>query len=407
LPKDAVWGAGAGDQLLLVVPSLNLIMVRTGEALEPGPGEPPIRKDDVFTRYHDYRVRILFEPLVDAVTNRTMKTRAAPYPPSKFIADIQWAPKQSIIRQARGSDNWPLTWADDDWLYSAYGDGNGFEPFVPEKLSLGFAKIRGSPPDFSGVNFRAPSGEQTGQGKEGKKASGLLCVDRVLYLWTRNAGNAQLAWSTDHARTWQWADWKLTTSFGCPAFLNFGRNYAGARDRFAYVYSPDTDSAYRTADQLVLARAPTTRLRDRDAWEFFAGPDAAGQPRWTRDLAERGGVFAHSGHCCRSSVTWNAALHRYFLVQPVPGPASRDRAGTLDTRFAGGLAVYDAPEPWGPWTTVFFTDQWDVGPGETASFPTKWMSADGHALHLVFSGDDCFSVRRADLPSPAVQPQTK
>src|ERR1051325_4717196 len=68
LPKDAVWGAGAGDQLLLVVPSLNLIMVRNGEALVPGRGEPPIRTNDVFTLYHDYRARILFEPLVEAVT---------------------------------------------------------------------------------------------------------------------------------------------------------------------------------------------------------------------------------------------------------------------------------------------------------------------------------------------------
>jgi CubicO group peptidase (beta-lactamase class C family) len=68
LPKDAVWGAGAGDQLLLVVPSLNLIMVRNGETLAPGPGEPPIRTNDVFTLYHDYRARILFEPLVEAVT---------------------------------------------------------------------------------------------------------------------------------------------------------------------------------------------------------------------------------------------------------------------------------------------------------------------------------------------------
>ena len=25
------------------------------------------------------------------------------------------------------------------------------------------------------------------------------------------------------------------------------------------------------------------------------------------------------------------------------------------------------------------------------------MSADGKTVHLVFSGDDCFSVRRADL----------
>jgi len=67
LPKDAVWGAGAGDQLLLVVPSLNLIMVRNGQTLEPGPDEPPMRKDDVFTEYHDYRARILFEPLAQAV----------------------------------------------------------------------------------------------------------------------------------------------------------------------------------------------------------------------------------------------------------------------------------------------------------------------------------------------------
>src|SRR5262249_41224131 len=152
----------------------------------------------------------------------------------------------------------------------------------------------------------------------GKKASGMLCVDGMLYLWARNAGNAQLAWSADHGQTWQWADWKFTMSFGCPSFLNFGRNYGGARDGFAYVYSPDADSAYRTADRLVLARAPTKRLRERDAWEFFAGLDDIGQPRWTRDIAERRGIFAHSGHCYRSNVTWNSALHRYLLVQPVP-----------------------------------------------------------------------------------------
>ncbi|MCA1596481.1 MAG: hypothetical protein LC772_08675, partial [Chloroflexi bacterium] len=63
-----VWGAGAGDQLLFVVPSLNLIMVRSGRTLEPGPGEPPICDDDMFTRYHDYRARILFEPLVTAIS---------------------------------------------------------------------------------------------------------------------------------------------------------------------------------------------------------------------------------------------------------------------------------------------------------------------------------------------------
>jgi hypothetical protein len=46
---------------------------------------------------------------------------------------------------------------------------------------------------------------------------------------------------------------------------------------------------------------------------------------------------------------------------------------------------------------VYFTSEWDTGPGETGSFPTKWMSGDGRTCHLVFSGNDCFSVRKAEL----------
>ncbi len=36
LPRDAFWGAGAGHQVLLVVPSWELLLVRNGEHLEPG-----------------------------------------------------------------------------------------------------------------------------------------------------------------------------------------------------------------------------------------------------------------------------------------------------------------------------------------------------------------------------------
>lgn len=318
-------------------------------------------------------------------------------PPSPVIAEIRWAPTNTIRRAARGSDNWPLTWADDDALYGAYGDGNGFEPFEATKLSLGFVRIDGPPKDFHGQNLRALSLRTTGDGAAGRKASGLLCVRGVFYLWTRNVSNARLTWSPDHGVTWACAAWRFTNSFGCPTFLNFGRNNAGARDEFAYIYSPDSDSAYRTSDQLVLARAPAARIRDRDAYEFFAGLDSARQPRWSQELTERRGVFIQPGRCYRSSVTWNRVLRRYLLVQTVPGPASTDRAGAIDTRFAGGLAIYDAPEPWGPWTTAYFAEHWDVGPGDTASFPPKWISEDGLTLHLVFSGEDSFSVRQATL----------
>lgn len=316
----------------------------------------------------------------------------APYPPSPVIAGVEWAPAKTIVRRAHGSDNWPLTWADDGQLYTAYGDGRGFEPFVPKKLSMGFAKVTGAPSDFTGVNIRSPTGETVGDGARGKKASGILMVDGVLYLCVRNAENSQLATSDDHGKSWVWVDWRFTTSFGCPTFLNFGRNDAGARDKFVYVYSPDSDSAYEPADRMVMARVPKHRITDLQAYEFFTHCDEAGTPHWTRDIGERGAVFVHPGRCHRSGITYNAPLKRYLWCQVLP--ESSDRRGP---RFQGGFGVYDAPEPWGPWTTVAFTDEWDVGPGETGSFPTKWMSADGRTLHLVFSGDDAFSVRRARL----------
>jgi len=38
-----------------------------------------------------------------------------------------------------------------------------------------------------------------------------------------------------------------------------------------------------------------------------------------------------------------------------------------------------------------------MGPGESSSLPPKWMSEDGRTCHLLFSGNDCFSVRRLTL----------
>ena len=84
---ERVSGAGAGDQLLLVVPSLNLVMVRNGQTIEPLAGEPQVPQDDVFTKYHDSRARILFEPLIAAIESNepvarsSKQSSAAPYSP--------------------------------------------------------------------------------------------------------------------------------------------------------------------------------------------------------------------------------------------------------------------------------------------------------------------------------------
>jgi CubicO group peptidase (beta-lactamase class C family) len=371
VPRDIYWALGLGDSIMVVCPSLDIVAVRLGTG--------SIRSQVLpFTPDWDKKVEGFFRLVARAVSE--------PYPPSTLITGLTWAPASTIVRKAPDSDNWPMTWGDDDNLYAAYGDGTGFAPKVPEKLSLGLARIEGGPGDFQGINIRSPTSERKGNGKNGVKASGLLMVNGILYMWTRNAGNAQLAWSSDHGLTWTWSDWKFSTSFGCPAFLNFGRNYAGARDDYVYTYSHDSDSAYLPADGIALARVPKDRIRDRGAYTFFSGLGSDGGPVWTTDLKERSAVFSNPGKCYRTSVSYSAKLRRYLLCQ----------AGA-DERVRTGFGIYDAPEPWGPWTTVYRSEAWDVSPGESCCIPTKWIDDETNSICLVFSGGDAFSVRRATL----------
>lgn len=320
-----------------------------------------------------------------------------PYPPSPIITGMEWASNETILRMAKDGDNWPVTWADDDALYTTWGDGTGFVPKTKEKLSLGFARVTGTPDKFAGANVRSP-GEQLGQGRDGKKGWGILSVEGTLYLWLGHAdnkgGQTQLVWSRDHAKTWTFADWKFA-EFGMMGFVNFGKDYAGARDGYVYAYSHDGPLADTPADHFILMRAPKDKLISREAWEFFVKIDANGQPQWSHDITQRGPIFQHRDACLRSAMTYCAPLKRYLWWQHIPLPVGAKDRG--DTRYSGGFAVYDAPEPWGPWTTAYFTEKWDVGPGEHGDFPSKWMSEDGRTLYLVFSGEDSFSVREVTM----------
>jgi len=123
------------------------------------------------------------------------------------------------------------------------------------------------------------------------------------------------------------------------------------------------NTACDPADRLVLARVPKQRVRERDAYEFFVYAEPDGNVIWSHGIADRGAVFTHPGAVCRSHITYHPSLKRYLLTMTGPGS---------EPRFEGSLGIYDAPEPWGPWTTVFYTDAWDVGPGDSASFPARF-----------------------------------
>lgn len=376
VPKDAFWAWGGNDSLIAVIPSLDLVAARAGEMWR---GE----------RSPSYYA--VLEPFLSALSASI--NHGAPYANSPAIAAMVWEDAATIVRSGFGSDNWPVTWGGDDLLYTAFGDGFGFDPKNKKKLSLGFAKIEGFPPTLSGNNIRS-NGEQLGQGKTGKKASGMLMIDGVLYMWVRNANRqgegSQLAWSLDGGVNWNWSGW-LFKHFGHCTFVNYGKNYAGARDNYVYTVSHDHPSAYNRADRFVLIRAHRDGIRERAEYEFFAKLDQAGQPVWTKNIEDRGAVFKDHRRCHRSAVSYNQSLRRYLWWQ------AKFPEG-IDGRFESkSFGVFDAPEPWGPWSTVFFTENWDVAAGESGSFPTKWMADSGKSMHLVFSGEDAFSVRKAQL----------
>jgi len=376
LPRDAFWGAGAGEQFLLVVPSLNLIVVRMGETMNNGSVD-----------YWKYIETNIINPVMDAMVE-------APYPKSDYITSVEFAPATEVIRLAEGGDLWPNTWGDDGLMYTAYGDGNGFKPYTEIKLSNGLAVVSGTPPNISGVNIRTPSGERVGQGHDGAKASGMIMVDGTLYMWMRNTGNARLAQSKDHGKTWIWADWKLDVSFGCPNFINYGKNNAGAKDDYVYTYSIDAPSAYRYGDQMVMARVNKNHLMDWHYYTYFAGYDGKGKTVWSDDVKRRQPVYVNPGKTYRSGMTYNTALKRYLWCQVIPLSGDKENEGP---RFKGGLGIFESINPWGPWKTVYYTREWDMGPGESGSLPVNWMSRDGKTLYYLFSGNDSFSVRKLVL----------
>ena len=125
-------------------------------------------------------------------------------------------------------------------------------------------------------------------------------------------------------------------------------------------------------------------MKRAEAYEFFCGADGAGRPEWSPEFRRRRSVFRNPGRCFRPGAVYNPGLGRYLLC--------------LMTR-AGYLGIFDAPEPWGPWTLAYVTEEF--GPPETRfqpRIPAKWISPDGRAFHLVYSchpcGPYCFNVQR-------------
>lgn len=333
----------------------------------------------------------------------------SPYPPSPVIAGmtLDWSTHQ---RHALGSDNWQLAWADDDHQYGAWGDGGGFGGSNREgRVGLGFARIEGSWNDYRGYNVWGGRNAEHPAQFTGK-SWGTVSVDGVLYSWitpdetaSRQGRNhyryIELARSVDHAAHWDKSPWRwyCEDNLMIPTFLVCGKDNSEARDDYIYTYFIRPQTTNITQAQfglnvhkpgaIFLARVPRNELfTGRNGYRWFTGMQD-NRPTWG-SLADKQPVFENpegTGWCV--SAIYNRGLKRYLL-------ATEHRAS-----HQGVMSLFDAPEPWGPWTTVkYWSESEPFGhtrPGSSLdwadnvfffSFAPKWLSDDGSTFTLVFTG---------------------
>ncbi|WP_147918634.1 DUF4185 domain-containing protein [Ruania zhangjianzhongii] len=384
------------------------------------------------------------EPVGDArapAGGRSSGEREQGPPESNFFAVATLAPGATVSTASDG-DLWPSTWADDGGLYSACGDGLGFQPELGQWSDIVVNRIDGTPEQgLVGIRLaagREVAGVWTDPERYNCKPTGMIAVDGnddgrdELYLAVQDlrcgsgpdtfniAPAAGIVSSTDYGRTWSRpAEPMFTERFTTVMFADFGQSNArasvlrallpaSATDPADYVYAYGLDQNWRTSysgvvpdpTDLYLARVHRSHIGDRAAWEFCAGIDAAGEyphgvPRWSSQLAEAVPVLTDTRRVGRAPAAPMAPA-------PVPGtllaqggvvynPGLRRFLYTSWTEHT--FQFYEAPTPWGPWRR--FLDH-DFGPfpwtgprsaeahhgGYATTVPSKFISADGRRMWL-------------------------
>ena len=337
----------------------------------------------------------------------------------KFLSETQKSKCPGNGLEAFNSDNWCVTWADDDHQYTSWGDGEGFGGQngwkQPTRASMGIARLEGDKDSYSGINVNGGVNPESNNmfwpdiEKKGGKCYGLLSVKGILYAWVAGDNSRQYDWqklakSNDHGATWEYTNvyfdqesFPKSRGFFCPTFSQFGKDYQGAKDEYIYHYAPENiDNIWdvQKPGNVTLMRCLIQDIEEKKKYEIFTG--TAKDPRWEKLISDdilqkRKPVFSDPENgVMRLSVSYNAPLDRYILtVQQVDRKNGQDHIG-----------IYEAPQPWGPWKTVLFKWAWDEELGihkqdlkqhkhtKTVfwNFSNKWSSNDGENFVMVYTG---------------------
>lgn len=316
-------------------------------------------------------------------------------PKSDVIAGFEWLGERIGYAEADiKGDTYPMTWADDDGLYVSAGD-----PLWGESRSgLDVEQFIGEPPDYQ-IGKVNPMNDYVGWGGDGPKPSGMISIDGILYLAFQNmlrtrrpphslssqhGSDAQIVYSINKGHVWVPTLANIPApmfpghKFGGPAFVNFGKDNADARDD--YIYAVSTDQ-WDNGSNLRLGRVPKDRIMDAAAWQWVKAYRPGGEPAWSNNLNESIPVLSLHRWIGMPEMVYLAGIERYLLL-------TWRLHGDFSPDDGSDLLIFDAPEPWGPFSLVHYEAYWEgqaVNP-YCPRVPLKWMQSDGVTGWLQFSG---------------------
>jgi len=352
------------------------------------------------------------------------------YCPSPVIKSMTWN-WSTGFNQQNSSDLWAQTWGSDGNDYAFFGDGLGF--FGTAKTSFGIGMLTGPAGSVNSSNAMNIYGGGNGlyPASITGKATALLAVGSDYYaigsVWQPSdppnngwgaPGHVEIEFSSGNAYSWQsnYSAWSFCAAGVDPAgfcpvsFLQYGPGYTGAKDSYAYLYGMPTQNFFGNGTPgpatTYLFRVLSEQILTQASYEAFAGLDNNGNPIWSSTWSDMQPVFTDPGPRPMgiSEVVYNSELGRYIAA---------GQGG-----FVSQAVFYDAPSPWGPWTSIGYynsnpnnTGGWgNLGTTSFAfgqngdslgiNFINKWSSAT--TMWAVFSSDGLASTS-ASLPSLAGQ----
>ena len=192
LPRDAFFGSGAGHQILLVVPSLNLIVVRFGGLLANVATDPK--------SYHEAYNQFLFEPLMSAISDLAPESTRSEGKAADMKTEPGWRPLP-LIADGKIDTNWTqVGWGGfvvDDGALRTECHAKGLGLLFYGKERFGNCQIRvvfrsKDAKSNAGVFVRIPDGIQEQVGQPGaafdRGADGKISSFSMKKIW--NLGRA-------------------------------------------------------------------------------------------------------------------------------------------------------------------------------------------------------------------------